>query len=56
VRGSSGLQRQFDLPPFAIEFSPFFKIEVAQTLNSKVVQQVTLFKNAKGSRGFFLLV
>jgi hypothetical protein len=27
-------------------------MEVTQTLNTKVVQQVTIFKNAKGCMGF----
>jgi hypothetical protein len=41
------------LTPFPIEFSPDFKMEVTQTLNTEVVQQVTIFKNAKGCVGFF---
>jgi hypothetical protein len=40
------------LTPFANEFSPDFKMEVTQTLNTKVVQQVTIFKNAQGCMGF----
>jgi hypothetical protein len=36
--------------PLQIEFSPKFQTEVPQTLNTKVVKQVTLYKNAKGSR------
>jgi hypothetical protein len=40
------------LTPFSNEFSPDFKMEVPQTLNTKVVQQVTIFKNAKGCMGF----
>jgi hypothetical protein len=39
--------------PFPIEFSPYFKMKVTQTLNNEVVQQVTIFKNAKGCVGFF---
>jgi hypothetical protein len=39
------------LTPFANEFSPDFKMEVTQTLNTKVVQQVTIFKDAKGCMG-----
>jgi hypothetical protein len=41
------------LTPFSNEFSPDFKTEVTQTLNTKVVQQVTIFKNANGCMGFF---
>jgi hypothetical protein len=37
-------------------FSPIFETEVVQTLNTKVARQVTLYKNAKGSRGFYSLV
>jgi hypothetical protein len=44
------------LTPFPLEFSPDFKMKVAQTLNIEVVQQVTIFKNAQGYRGFFSLV
>jgi hypothetical protein len=42
--------------PFQTEFSSKIQTEVLQTLNTKVVEQVTLFKNAKGSIGFFSLV
>jgi hypothetical protein len=35
---------------FQIEFSPKFQTEPHKTLNTKVVQQVTLYKIAKGSR------
>jgi hypothetical protein len=38
--------------PFQNEFSPNFQTKVLQTLNTKVAQQVTLYKNAKGSRVF----
>jgi hypothetical protein len=41
---------------FQNEFSQFFQIEVLQTLNTKVVKQVALFNNAKGSIGFYSLV
>jgi hypothetical protein len=37
---------------FQNEFSQIFQTEVLQTLNTKVVKQVTLFNNAKGSRVF----
>jgi hypothetical protein len=37
---------------FQIEFSPKFKTKVHKTLNPKVAQQLTLYKFAKGSRGF----
>jgi hypothetical protein len=42
--------------PFALAFSPVFKIEVVQTLNTNVAQQVTLYKNVKSSRRFYPLV
>jgi hypothetical protein len=35
--------------PFQNDFSPKIQTEVLQTLNTKVVKQVTLYKNAKGS-------
>jgi hypothetical protein len=38
------------LSPIQIEFSPKFQTEVLQTLNTKVVKQVALYNNAKGSR------
>jgi hypothetical protein len=37
---------------FQIEFSPKFQQKVHKTLNTKVAQQLTLYKIAKGSRGF----
>jgi capsid protein len=37
----------------SIKFSPNFQTEALQTLNTKVVKQVTLFNNAKGSIGFY---
>jgi hypothetical protein len=40
------------LSPFQNEFSQNFQTEVLQTLNTKVVKQVTLFNNAKGSKVF----
>jgi hypothetical protein len=36
--------------PFQNEVSQIFQTEVLQTLNTKVVKQVTLFNNAKDSR------
>jgi hypothetical protein len=44
----------FDL--LSIRFSPKIQIGVLQTLNTKVVKQVTLFNNAKGSIGSYSLV
>jgi hypothetical protein len=40
------------LSPFQHDFSPIFQTEVLQTLNAKVIKQVTLFTNAKGSMVF----
>jgi hypothetical protein len=50
VRGSASASKTVSLSPFPIEFSPKIQTEVLQTLNTKVVEQVTLYKNAKGSR------
>jgi hypothetical protein len=36
--------------PFQIKFSPKIQTEILQALHAKVVEQVTLYKNAKGSR------
>jgi hypothetical protein len=41
-----GCAKSVRLTPFPLEFSPDFKMKVAQTLNTEVVQQVTIFKNA----------
>jgi hypothetical protein len=49
VRGSAGVSNTVSFSPLQIEFSPKIHIEVPQTLNTKVVKQVTLYKNAKGS-------
>jgi hypothetical protein len=54
--GAPAFKHQFRLAPFQTEFSPKIQIEVLQTLNTKVIEQVTLFKNAKGSIGFCSLV
>jgi hypothetical protein len=39
----------------SIKFSPNFQTEVLQTLNTKVVKQVALSNNAKGSVRFYSL-
>jgi hypothetical protein len=39
----------------SIKFSPKFQTEVLQTLNTKVVKQVALSNNAKGSVRFYSL-
>jgi hypothetical protein len=44
----------FDL--LSIRFSPKIQTGVLQTLITKVVKQVALFKSAKGSTGFYSLV
>jgi hypothetical protein len=49
VRGSAGASNTISFSPFPIDFSPKIQTEVLQTLNTKVVKQVTLYKNAKGS-------
>jgi hypothetical protein len=49
VRGSAGVSNTVSFSPFQIYFSPKIQTEVLQTLNTKVVKQVTLYKNAKGS-------
>jgi hypothetical protein len=36
--------------PFQIKFSPKIQTEILQALNANVVEQVTIYKNAKGSR------
>jgi hypothetical protein len=51
MRGRAEFQTQFRLTNFG-RFSPNFEIEMLQTLNTKVAQQVTLYKNTKGSIGF----
>jgi hypothetical protein len=51
-----GFTKTIWLNPLLLDFSPVFKYKVVQTLNTKVAQQVTLYKNAKGSRGFYSLV
>jgi hypothetical protein len=50
MRGSAGASKTVSFRPFQIKFSPKIQTEVLQTLNTKVVEQVTLYKNAKGSR------
>jgi citrate lyase gamma subunit len=42
-------QTPFPLTLFKKDFSRKIQTEVLQTLNTKVVKQVTLYKNAKGS-------
>jgi hypothetical protein len=49
VRGSAGVSNTVSFSLFQIYFSPKIQTEVLQTLNTKVVKQVTLYKNAKGS-------
>jgi hypothetical protein len=49
VRGSAGASNTISFSPFPIDFSPKIQTEVLQTLNTKVVKQVTLYKNAKDS-------
>jgi hypothetical protein len=49
VRGSASVSNTVPFSPLQIEFSPKIQTEVLQTLNTKVVKQVTLYKNAKGS-------
>jgi hypothetical protein len=36
----------------SLDFSPAFEKEVPQTSNTKVIKQITLYNNAKGSRVF----
>jgi hypothetical protein len=43
------LHRPVSFSLLSIEFSPKFQTEVLQTLNTKVVKQITLYKNAKSS-------
>jgi hypothetical protein len=54
VRRRHALERRaaktVSLSPFQNEFSPIFQTEVPQTLNTKVIKQVALYNNAKGSR------
>jgi hypothetical protein len=50
------LHRPVSFNLLSIKFSPKFQIEVLQTLNTKVIKQVALFNNAKGSIEFYLLV
>jgi hypothetical protein len=45
--------RFISFSPFQTEFSPKIQTGVLQTLNTKVVKQVTLFNNAKGAMGFY---
>jgi hypothetical protein len=49
VRGSASASNTVSFTPFQINFSPKLQIEVLQTLNTKVVKQLTLYKNDKGS-------
>jgi hypothetical protein len=49
VRGSAGVSNTVPFSPLQIEFSPKIHTKVLQTSNTKVVKQVTLYKNAKGS-------
>jgi hypothetical protein len=49
VCGSAGVSNTVSFNPFQNDFSPKIQTEVIQTLNTKVVKQVTLYKNAKGS-------
>jgi hypothetical protein len=49
VRGSAGVSNTVSFSPLQLEFSPKIRTEVLPTLNTKVVKQVTLYKNAKGS-------
>jgi hypothetical protein len=51
-RADTPNSKTVSLSPFQNEFSPIFQTEVLQTLNTKVIQQVTLYNSAKGSRGF----
>jgi hypothetical protein len=41
------LHRPVSFSLLAIEFSPKFQTKVLQTLNTKVVKQITPYKNAK---------
>jgi hypothetical protein len=50
VHGSTDVSNTVSFSPFQIDFSPKIQTEVLQTLNTKVVQQVTLYKNAKDSQ------
>jgi hypothetical protein len=50
VRGSAGVSNTVSFSRFQFDFSPKIQTEVLQTLNTKVVQQVTLYKNAKDSQ------
>jgi hypothetical protein len=50
------LHRAISFNLLSIKFSPKFQTEVLQTLSTKVVKQVALFNNAKGSVGFYSLV
>jgi hypothetical protein len=43
-----GFAKSVRLTPFPLEFSLDFKMKVAQTLNTEVVQQVTISKMPKG--------
>jgi hypothetical protein len=49
VRGSAGVSNTISFSPLRFKFSPKIQTEVLPTLNTKVVKQVTLYKNAKGS-------
>jgi hypothetical protein len=49
VHGSAGVSNTVSLSPFQNDLSPKIQTEVLQTLNTKVVKKVTVYKNAKGS-------
>jgi hypothetical protein len=49
VCGSAGVSNTVSFNPFQKGFFSKIQTEVVQTLNTKVVKQVTLYKNAKGS-------
>jgi hypothetical protein len=55
VRGRR-LHRFISFDLLSIRFSPKIQTGVLQTLITKVVKQVALFKSAKGSTGFYSLV
>jgi hypothetical protein len=56
VRGSAGCTDSFHLTFFQLDFLKKIQVGVLQTLNTKVVKQVALFNNGKGSVGFYSLV
>jgi hypothetical protein len=47
MRGSAGASNTVSFTPFQIDFPPKLQTEVLQTLNTKVVKQVTLYKMPK---------